>query len=418
MENVISHLKKRGFIDALTSEEIEALAQKPLSIYVGFDPTAISLHLGNLVGIVLLRWFELFGHKPVALIGGATGKIGDPSGKSEERPLLDEKALQENVDAIKKQLHSLLQKSTVLNNDDWFSQMSATEFLRDIGKQFRLGPMLGKESVRARVQSEEGMSFTEFSYQLLQGYDFYHLATKEGVTLQGGGSDQWGNITAGIEYTRKKGGPQIGGLTFPLLTRSDGKKFGKSEGGAIWLSSALCSPYKFYQYLVRVADADVGRMLRMLTFVELKEIEELEQAIEEGKAEPNHAQRRLAEEVTRFVHGDAGLATALKVTEAAKPGSQAVLDIEVLREIAADMPSAEVERDAVIGKSFVEVAVSAGLLNSKGEGNRLVLNGGGYLNNQKVSDPSRLVEKDDLVGDEFLLFGSGKKKKLLVKVLK
>jgi tyrosyl-tRNA synthetase len=418
MENVIKHLELRGFIDAVTSDEICELVKNPIRIYIGFDPTAESLHLGNLVGIIALRWFEKFGHDPVALIGGATGKIGDPSGKSEERPLLDSITLDRNVAAITGQLKGLLETSQVLNNEDWFSKMSVTEFLRDIGKQFRLGPMLGKESVRARVQSEEGMSFTEFSYQLLQGYDFCHLAKEHGVVLQSGGSDQWGNITAGIEYTRKVGGPSVGGFTFPLLTRSDGKKFGKSEGGAIWLSSALCSPYKFYQYLVRICDADVGKMMRMLTFMDLEEIEQYEAKIASGSCEPNCAQRRLAEEVTLFVHGKAGVEIAKRVTESVKPGSNAVLDIEVLREIASDMPSAEMDLSEVVGKAFVDIAVLSGLVKSKGEAVRLIQNGGGYLNNQKISDPKRIVEKDDLVGDEFLLFGSGKKRKLLIKIKK
>ncbi|MDN3507754.1 MAG: tyrosine--tRNA ligase [Simkaniaceae bacterium] len=417
MKNVIEILRARGFIEAVTNESITEALVKPQKIYIGFDPTAESLHLGNLVGIIMLAWFKKCGHTPVGLVGGATGRIGDPSGRSQERSFLSDDELKRNIAAIDAQLNKLLGRGVeVLNNDSWLSKMPMTTFLRDVGKHFRLGPMLGKDSVRTRLESDEGMSYTEFSYQLLQGYDFYHLAEHEGITIQGGGSDQWGNITAGIEYTRRMSDHQLYGITFPLLTRSDGKKFGKSEGGAIWLDAKHCSPYKFYQYLIQVADADVCKLLRMLTFVEIEKIEAIEKSLADGVAVPNAAQRLLADEVTRFVHGEKGVAIAHKVTEAAKPGAQTVLDLDVLEEIAADMPSADLSIVDIDGKTFAEIAVASGLLKSKGEGNRLVQGGGAYLNNQKVNDANSVFKSSDLIGGKYLIVGSGKKKKLLVKI--
>ena len=420
--NIIKHLRRRQFIDAVTSDELMKQVDQPIKLYLGVDPTADSLHLGNLVGIIALNWFQKFGHTPVLLVGGATGLIGDPSGKSEERNLLTKKVLDHNVASIKKQVEGFLDfkhpsaKPVIMDNNSWFSNLSFTDVLRDVGKHFRIGAMLGKESVRARMQSEEGMSFTEFSYQLLQGYDFYHLHKNHGVSLQIGGSDQWGNITAGMEYTRKVSGKSVYGMTHPLITRSDGKKFGKSEGGAIWLNPNLCSPYRFYQYLYRVPDADVFTLLKMLTFVEIEEIEEMEAQMEKGVLPPNAAQKRLAEEVTRFIHKEEGLSIAQKVTQAAAPGSTASLDVAVLKEIKDDLPFASLNKADVIGKKYVEVLVSAELLKSKGEAVRLVKNGGAYLNNKKVEDPAFVVEIQDLIGDEFLLVSAGKKRRMLIEV--
>ena len=306
----------------------------------------------------------------------------------------------------------------IFNNDEWFSEFRLIDFLRDVGKHFRLGTMLAKESVKSRLNSEEGMSFTEFSYQLLQSYDFYHLHTHHGVILQIGGSDQWGNITEGVDLIRRLGGGQSFGLTFPLLTRSDGKKFGKSEQGAIWLAADRCSPYDFYQYFFRIPDADVIKMMRMLTFMDMKDVRDYEAMMQEKDYVPNTAQKRLAEEMTRLIHGEEGLAKALKVTEGAAPGADAALDADSLREIAKDMPSAELSLADVVGQKFVDVAVQIGLLQSKGEAVRLIDNGGAYLNNVRVDDPKFLLTEQSLIGDEFLLFGSGKKKKMLVRVRK
>ncbi|MCB1106647.1 MAG: tyrosine--tRNA ligase [Chlamydiia bacterium] len=418
MENVIDFLEKRGFVDNMTSDELKKKGEKGLKGYIGFDPTADSLHLGNLVGIVALSWLERFGHTAVALLGGATGKIGDPSGKSHERPLLTKEELAKNVASIQKQLERCLKNPVVMNNDDWLGSFQLIDFLRDVGKHFRVGPMMGKESVRSRFESEEGISFTEFSYQLLQGYDFYHLYTKEGVSLQMGGSDQWGNITAGIEFTRKLTGKSIYGLTFPLLTRSDGAKFGKSEEGAIWLDPEKTSPYQFYQYLVRVSDQDVIQLLRMLTFIDLQEIKEYADAIESGNFTPFAAQKRLAEEVTRFVHGEEGLRVALKVTEGAAPGAKGSLDPEVLKEIARDMPSISMTIEEVLDQNYASLAAKSGLLSSKGEAVRLIKNGGAYLNNEKVEDQTLMIGSKDIIGRKYLLLGAGKKKKILIKIEK
>lgn len=423
MENVIDALIERGFVDQMTHPELRDRAKHPLKAYVGFDPTADSLHLGNLIGIMALSWFQKFGHTPVAILGGATGRIGDPSGKSAERPLLDDKTLGANAVRIERFLHKILDfpqgsRPLILNNNTWLGSFSLIDFLRDVGKHFRIGPMLAKEMVRTRLQSEEGMSFTEFSYQILQAYDFYYLHREYGVCLQMGGSDQWGNITAGNELNRKLGGEPIYGLTFPLLTRSDGKKFGKSEEGAIWLADDRLSPYKFYQYLFSIPDADVVRMLKMLTFLPMAEIREIEQEMRSSHYVPNTAQKRLAEEVTRFVHGEEGVAAALKVTEGIAPGSEARLSGALLQEIAADMPNATLSYGDAVGQKYIDVAVKIGLVPSKSEGNRLVKNGGAYLNNERIVDPAFAISPSDLIDGCYLLFSAGKKKRLLVSVEK
>ncbi len=318
MKNVIELLQERGFIDEISSKEILEAANKPLKVYVGFDPTADSLHIGNLVGIIGLAWFQKLGHTPYVILGGATGRIGDPSGKTAERPVLEDQTLQYNVQKLSEFFHRILEcnegdnSAVILNNDEWYKDFSFIDFLREVGRLFRMGPMLSKDSVKTRLQSEEGMSFTEFSYQMLQGYDFFHLNEKHGVSVQMGGSDQWGNITAGTEFIRKRSKAPVFGVTFPLLTRSDGKKFGKTEGGAIWLSSHRLSPYQFYQYFIQVPDADVVKYLKVLTFLDLKEIESLEKSMQDSSYVPNSVQKVLAREVTRFVHGPEGVEAALR----------------------------------------------------------------------------------------------------------
>lgn len=418
MKNVIDVLEARGFIDQMTHEELRQRVEQPIRVYIGFDPTAESLHLGNLVPIMGLAWFQKFGHTPFAILGGATGLIGDPSGKSVERNLLDEKTLSHNVRCLEAFFQKILcfssgLKPVILNNHAWLATFSFIDFLRDVGKHFRIGPMMAKEMVRTRLESEEGMSFTEFSYQLLQGYDFYYLSKEHGVTLQMGASDQWGNITAGIELNRKLGGETLYGVTFPLLTRSDGKKFGKTEEGAIWLSADKLSPYQFYQHLIRVSDADVIKLLKMLTFLDLDEI----QKIEEGMHIPNSAQKRLAEEVTRFVHGEEGLEAALKVTDGMAPGSEANLSASVLKELADDMPNATLSFSDVVGSKFVDLALRVGLISSKSEGVKLIKNGGAYLNNERVADAALCISESDLIERMFLVLSSGKKKRFLIKVI-
>jgi len=421
--NVIDVLQERGFIDAMTGEEeMRVLADKPFKVYCGFDPTGDSLHLGNMVALMGLAWCQRFGHTPIAIVGGATGMIGDPSGKSTERQLLSPDLIENNLRGIQKDLEKLLDfsnsaaKPAILNNLDWFKEFSFIDFLRDIGKYFRIGPMLSKDSVRLRMNSEEGMSFTEFSYQLLQGYDFLHLYDTLGVTVQIGGSDQWGNITAGTELIRKVRGKSAFGMTFPLLTRSDGQKFGKSEKGAIWLSAEKCSPYEFYQYLVRVPDADATKLLRLLTFVEMDEIRAYEAAMQQQDYIPNTVQRRLAEEVTRLVHGQEGLNTALRVTKGAAPGSDTVLDAAMLEDIAKDMASYNLPLSDVVGQKIIDTIVKVGLQPSKGEARRLISNGGVYLNNEKMSDVNGSIEQKDLIDGRLLLLSAGKKNKIVIRI--
>jgi tyrosyl-tRNA synthetase len=421
--NVIDLLKERGFIEALTSEELRSMAQKPLKVYCGFDPSSDSLHLGNLVAIMGLAWFQRCGHSVVALVGGATGMIGDPSGKSQERQLLDEQTIQTNLKGIRGNLEQVLdfsnpsRKPTMVNNLDWFKNFSFIEFLRQVGKYFRVGVMLSKDSVKTRLNSEEGMSFTEFSYQLLQGYDFLHLFDDLGVTVQLGGSDQWGNITAGIDIIRKARGQSAYGITFPLLTRSDGQKFGKSEKGAIWLAKEKLSPYEFYQYLFRIPDADVIKLMRLLTFMEMDEIRQYEQSMTTQNYVPNSAQGRLAEECTRIVHGEEGLQTALKVTKAAAPGSETILDSGTLEAISKDMPNASVAKAELVGKKLLDLIVTVGMRPSKGQAREMIRSGSVYLNNQKIEDENAAIAEEHLIDGKMLLLAIGKKNKMLVRVL-
>jgi len=420
--NIIDCLEERGLIEAMTSEELKAITQKPTKIYIGFDPTADSLHLGSLVGIVILRWFQKFGHTPVVVLGGATGRIGDPSGKSAERPLLDISTIEANIRRIRTHFEQILDfqnphaKPLIFNNDEWFAQYPFVDFLRDIGKHFRVNVMLTKDSVKTRLEAEEGISFTEFSYQILQAYDFYHLYKSQGVALQAGGSDQWGNITAGTDLVRKLLGETVYGLTFPLLTRSDGKKFGKTEGGAIWLAADRCSPYDFYQYLYRVSDADVIKLMRMLTFMEMDEIRRCELAMKQPDYVPNSAQKKLAEELTRLVHNEEGLQSALRATQAAAPGHSAELNPAIFHQMMKDMPCVKLAKSEVVDRKFIEIAAQTGLTSSKGEATRLITGGGAYLNNERIEDPQMKLTENHLIGGEFFLLAAGKKKKILVQV--
>ncbi|MGK5594237.1 MAG: tyrosine--tRNA ligase [Parachlamydiaceae bacterium] len=420
MKNVVKILKERGFIDATTSDDIERLVEQPICVYCGFDPTADSLHLGNFVAIMGLAWFQRCGHTPVVIVGGATGMIGDPSGKSIERVMLTEALVEKNLQGIRKNLSSILRmghEPIFLNNYEWFKNFSFLGFLRDVGKFFRVGTMLSKDSVKLRLNSEEGLSFTEFSYQVLQGYDFLHLHQNYDVSIQLGGSDQWGNITAGTELIRKVTGSTGYGLTFPLLTKSDGQKFGKSEKGAIWLSPERLSPYEFYQHLFRTADADVIKLMRMLTFMDMDEIRQYDQEMQSSSYTPNSAQRRLAEEVTRIVHGEEGLQTAIKVTETAKPGAQTDLSLAALEMLSQDMPSIQLPIADLVNRKIVDVLALSGLQASKTEARKLIKNGGFYLNNRQVLDVDAAIQPSDLIGEKMLLLAVGKKNKLLVKVL-
>ncbi|KAL6323645.1 hypothetical protein AAG906_002112 [Vitis piasezkii] len=425
--NVIEILEQRGLVDSITSPNLRASSStQTLKVYCGFDPTAESLHLGNLLGLIVLSWFRRCGHKAVALIGGATARIGDPSGKSLERPELNLEALEKNTIGITNTITSILNRSTtnggddsfvVLNNYDWWKEFTLLDFLKKVGRYARVGTMMAKESVKKRLESEQGMSYTEFTYQLLQGYDFLYLFENEGVSVQFGGSDQWGNITAGTELIRKilqTDGAY--GLTFPLLLKSDGTKFGKSEDGAIWLSPAMLSPYKFYQYFFSVPDADVVRFLKILTFLDMDEIMELEVKMRSPGYVPNTAQRRLAEEVTRFVHGQEGLDEALKATEALRPGAETKLDWKTIEGIAKDVPSCSLSYDEVLNLSLLDLSISTGLLESKSAARRLLKQGGLYLNNNRIDSEAKRIEAEDIVDGKVLLLSAGKKNKVVVRI--
>ncbi|KAL5549298.1 hypothetical protein UlMin_004529 [Ulmus minor] len=423
--NVVEILEQRGLLESLTSENLRLACSDPslppLKVYCGFDPTAESLHLGNLLGIIVLSWFQRYGHQAVALIGGATARVGDPSGKRLERPELDSETLVKNQLGVTDNITRILGRGSnsssvvVLNNFDWWKDVKLLDFLKQVGRFARVGTMMAKESVKKRLESEQGMSYTEFTYQLLQGYDFLHLFDEMRVSVQIGGSDQWGNITAGTELIRKI--LQVDGaygLTFPLLLKSDGTKFGKSEDGAVWLSPLFLSPYKFYQYFFSVPDDDVVRFLKILTFLDMEEIGKLELEMKRAGYVPNTAQRRLAEEVTRFVHGEDGLAEALKATEALRPGAETKLDWKTIEGIAEDVPSCSLAYDQVFNLSLVDLSVSAGLFESKSAARRLLKQGGLYLNNCRVDSESKRVESEDIVDGKVLLLSAGKKNKVVV----
>ncbi|KAL6495967.1 hypothetical protein OROGR_030530 [Orobanche gracilis] len=433
--NVVEILEERGLLESVTSDALRR--QSEIRVYCGFDPTAESLHLGNLLGIIVLSWFLRCGHQVVVLVGGATARVGDPSGKSLERPELDPLSLDRNVSAISATIRTILGRHhnssssviSVLNNYDWWKDVKLLDFLRDVGRFARVGTMMSKESVRKRLESENGISYTEFTYQLLQGYDFLHLFRDEGVNVQIGGSDQWGNITAGTDLIRRSkvgGGEGEGeggayGLTFPLLLKSDGTKFGKSEDGAIWLSPSLLSPYRFYQYFFSISDADVIRFLKILTFLPMDEISQIErQMMIQEEYVPNTAQRRLAEEVTRFVHGEDGLKEAIKATEALRPGGGGAEtkldDWKTIEAIAEDVPSFTLRQDQVLDLSVLELSVCSGLLESKSAARRLLKQGGLYLNSIRIDSEAKKIEPDDIVGGKVMLLSAGKKKKMLLRI--
>lgn len=421
MTTVIDYLKMRHAIDAVSSDELTEYFKTPRKVYCGFDPTADSLHLGNMVAMMGLAFFQKFGHTPIIVLGGATGMIGDPSGKSKERNLLDEVTIAKNIERIRENFKHILDfehpvaKPVFLNNAEWFKEFSFINFLRDVGKYFRMGTMMAKESVRQRLESEEGLSFTEFSYQLLQAYDFYYLYKEHNVTVQIGGSDQWGNLIAGKEFIRKSLNETVHVLTLPLLTRSDGKKFGKTESGAIWLSEDRCSSFDLYQYLYRLPDNDVIALMRALTFIPTEEIEHYEKSFAEGNYTPNEAQKKLAEEVTALVHGQEGLEKAQAATHHARPGQVTELNGASLEAMSEHMPCFEKSKGEIIGKTIVELICDIGLKKGKGETKRLIANGGVYLNNVRITSDEKKITDQDLLENRYMLLAVGKKNKALIK---
>ena len=416
---LIEELKMRGLVEALTDPEIEKALEKPLTVYCGFDPSACSLQAGNLVSIMALKRFQMAGHKVIALVGGATGLIGDPSGKSAERNMLTLEQVERNKAGIRENLSRILDfegpnAARLVDNYDWYKDTSAIEFLRDIAINFRVPQMLAKESVKKRLGASEGaLTFTEFSYQILQGNDFLHLYDNFGCTLEIGGADQWGNITAGTDLVRKMRGKSVFGLTFPLLLDSSGKKFGKSEGNALFMDASMTGVYDWYQYFLRSADADVIRYLKVFSLRSLEEIAELERAMKENP-EGRIPQKALAEELTLLVHGEEGLRTALGATKTLFGGDLSGKSASELEEIFKDVPSAEMQAANIVGKSVFAVAALAGMFKSNGEARRMAAQGGLSLNGCKV-DEKRVFREEDLVEGRVAVLKQGKKNNFVLK---
>ncbi|WP_370028350.1 tyrosine--tRNA ligase [Planotetraspora sp. GP83] len=389
----------------------KALAEGPITVYAGFDPTAPSLHAGNLATLLILTRFQRAGHRPIGLVGGATGLIGDPSGRSTERSLNSSEIVAEWVSRIRVQVEKFLSfdegptAATLVSNLDWTAELSAIDFLRDVGKHFPVNRMLARESVSARLAGE-GLSYTEFSYQILQANDYLELYRRHGCTLQLGGSDQWGNITAGVDLIRRVEGAHVHALTGKLITKADGTKFGKTAGGAVWLDPALTSPYAFYQYWVNADDRDVVRFLKVFTFREREEIEELEKAVADRPA-AREAQRTLAEDLTTLVHGADELARVIAASRALfGQGSLDELDARTLESALAEVPTATVPS---LGAPYIDLLAESGLVESKSAARRAVKEGGAYLNNVKITDEEYVPSADDLLHGRFLVLRRGKK---------
>ncbi len=418
-KNLITQLQERGLIAQVTDEAalVERLEQGPIALYCGFDPTADSLHLGHLVPLLCLKRFQLAGHKPVALVGGATGLIGDPSFKATERKLNTQDTVHEWVEKIRKQVSPFLDfnsgenSAELANNYDWFGQMDVLTFLRDIGKHFSVNQMINKEAVKQRLNRDDvGISFTEFAYNLLQAYDFASLNTHLGVELQIGGSDQWGNITSGIDLTRRFNQKQVFGMTVPLITKSDGTKFGKTEGGAVWLDPKKTSPYKFYQFWINTADADVYRFLKFFTFMSIEEINALEEE-DKNSGQAPRAQRVLAELVTGLVHGEEGLIAAKRITESLFSGAIADLTQADLEQLAQDgMPTIELEK----GSDLQQALVNAELVPSRGQARTMIGSNAVSINGEKQDNPEHVFEEKDFLFGHYSILRRGKKHYCLV----
>ncbi len=413
---LFEELEQRGYIDRITHDELkEKINQGGLTFYVGYDPTADSLHVGHFAMSNLMRLLQKHGHKPIGLMGGGTGMIGDPGGKSVERNLLSQKEIEINIAGTKAQLSKFLDfeegnKAEIVNNYDWLSKLELIDFLRDIGKHFSVNAMIQRDSVKSRLEREgEGISYTEFSYMLLQAYDFYQLCKNHGCTLQLGGSDQWGNIVSGIDLTRRMLNKQLYGITIPLITKADGNKFGKSETGTVWLSAEKTSPYEFYQFFLNQADEDVIRFLKVFTEVSLEEIAELENAV---KNEPHRrlAQKKLAEEVTRVVHGQDALDKAIKASKVLFGEKIEDLDDAMISQIFKDVPSTKLDKARLReGLSLVDALVETGTSKSKGQARKLIESGGAYVNNESQKDIDYLLTDADMASDSFMIIRSGKK---------
>jgi tyrosyl-tRNA synthetase len=417
--NLLHELEWRGLINQVTDHEglEKLLSEEKISLYCGFDPTADSLHIGHLLPILTLRRFQQAGHFPIALVGGATGLIGDPSGRKSERSLNEKEIVQQWSEKIKEQLSRFLDFDTaenpakIANNYDWTRSLDVISFLRDVGKNFGLNYMLAKESVQSRI--ETGISFTEFSYMILQSFDFLKLYQNENCRLQIGGSDQWGNITAGLELIRKtEEEAKAFGLTLPLVTKADGTKFGKTESGAVWLDKEKTSPYEFYQFWINTDDRDVIKYLKYFTFLTKEEIEQLEKELQEAP-EKRTAQKALAEEVTKLVHGEEALRQAIKISEALFSGSISELTADEIRQGFHDVPSFEYTGEAE-EVSLLELLVTSGIVSSKRQAREDLTNGAIYVNGERVQDVNKVLTKEDRVEGQFTVIRRGKKKYHLI----
>jgi tyrosyl-tRNA synthetase len=421
---LVDELRQRTLLHDLTEGAAEHLAAASRMVYIGFDPTGPSLHLGSLLPVMGLMHAQRAGHTPIALVGGGTGLIGDPSGKTSERQLMSKEDAARNAESIRGQLEHFLDFGAVSNaarmrnNLDWLGGLALVDFLRDIGKHFSVNQMLAKESVKRRVESsDEGMSFTEFSYSLLQSYDFLQLYRTEGCTVQMGGSDQWGNIVSGIDLVRRVEGARAFGVVFPLITQSSGVKFGKTEEGAIWLDPSMTSPFRFYQYWINVEDSDVVRYLSFFTLLGAEDVADLAYKVE---SEPHRraAQKALAEDVTRRLHGETGLAKARAATQALFGGDVTGLGADDIADVFADVPSSVVAKQDLggEGKSLVDLMAESGIASSKGDARRAIDGGGVYVNNVRVEDAARALTMADTIDGRFLLLRKGKKQYHLVAV--
>lgn len=424
--NLIEELRWRGLVQDIMPGTEEQLLKEMTSGYIGFDPTADSLHIGSLVPILLLVHLQRAGHKPYALVGGATGMVGDPSGKSEERNLLSEDVLQKNQAGVKKQLEKFLDfdpskpnAAVMVNNFDWFKNMGFLAFIRDVGKHITVNYMMAKDSVRKRIEGEVGLSFTEFSYQLIQGYDFYWLYTHKGCKLQMGGSDQWGNITTGTELIRRMAGGEAFAFTCPLLTKADGGKFGKTEKGNIWLDPEKTSPYQFYQFWLNAADEDAKKWIRIFTFLPKEIIHTL---VAEHDADPSKRvlQKRLAQEITVLVHGQDEYAKAVETTEKlfanqhAPAESLSVEDLEQMEGVVKyDFPLHALQS----GIDIVSFLAESGIFPSKGEARKMVQNGGVSINRKKIEQMQHVVDTTALLHNTYMLVQKGKKHYYLIKAV-
>ena len=421
--DLYQELEWRGLVSEASEGLAEVLAREKLTGYIGFDPSAASLHVGSLLPIMLLARMQRFGHTPIAIVGGGTGLIGDPSGKTQERRLLSREQVEANLQGIRSQLERFLDfeapgnPAKIVNNADWLGEISLMDFLRDVGKYFTINHLLAKESAKRRLDQEEGLSYTEFSYILLQAYDFLVLHDREGCTLQMGGRDQWGNITAGIELIRKLRQVPAHGLVCPLVTTATGVKFGKTEAGTVWLDAELTSPYELYQFWLNADDRDAVRYLKYFTWLGREEIAELERTTREDPAR-RAAQRRLAREVTRAVHGESELARAERASRVLFGEEIEGLGSAELLAVFHEVPSTEVARERLAGAglALADLLVETGLASSKSEARRAVGGGGVYLNNRRVSDPRRTVALDDAIDGSLLVLRKGRKSYHLVRV--